>query len=223
MLEFTQNHSTDLQLISQAILNREPMGFARFGDGEKATIQNRPYRADGWATFNNIELANKMSEAIKFDHPLYYVGISCPCCDPSSNRFYKRMVSVPKTHVTYANMFSNGNADVADEFLKNLLKEDIEILGCKEEATIRIAKNMVRPLVDPTKYLEMIENSSKDIVLLSAGPYSCILIHEYLARNHKPKTLIDVGSALDIIFGRRIRQYHKPNHPYRKRMCRNVI
>lgn len=223
MLEFTQNHSTDLQLIFEAILHREPIGFSRFADGERATIEGKRVRADGWVANNNKELSIEMSKAISFNHPQYYLGISCPCCDSRSNLFYRKKVQVPKSHVSYSTIFANGNADTAEYFLKNLLKEDIEIVGCRDESTIKIGPNMVSPLVDPTEILDKIEKSSKSIILLAAGPYSCILIYEYLKRNCKGKVMIDVGSALDGIFGRQTRQYHKSNHPYRKRICGNVI
>lgn len=221
MLEFTHNHSTDLELIFQAIDDRIPFVFSRFADGERAAIEGRKTGTDGWFINRNEKLSNLMKEAIQYSHPNYYLGISCPCCDLSSNRFYKKLITLPKEHVSYSTLFANGNTEVAKTLLRDLVN-NVDIVGCKNEATIQIDKNMVQPLIDPTETLEKME-SGKDIILLAAGPYSCVLCYEYLKRGMKPKTIVDIGSALDGIYGRITRNYHRAGHRNRSIVCRGVI
>jgi hypothetical protein len=222
MLEFTHNHSTDLKLICQAIVDKEPIVFARFADGERAAIEGKKCGTDGWKIHNNRQLASSMMESISYNHPNYYVGISCPCCDLSSNKFYKKIVGVPHSHISYSTIFANGNTEEAFSFFSTLTKS-ADIVGCKNEATIKIQRNMLQPFVDPTETLEQIANSDKEVVLLAAGPYSCVLAHQYLVRNFVPKTIIDVGSALDGIYGRVTRRYHQVGHRNRNIVCKDVV
>lgn len=227
MICFIQDHKKDLEILKSAILDNEIMYFSRFADGERATIEGRQCRADGWIANKkgkNRQLLESMDKAISYVHPQYYIGFSCPCCDVSSNSFYRKKIKLSKEHLTYSTIFANGNVDIAEKFLTDLIQNtDIEIVGCKNESTIKIAENMIEPLVDPTLCLEQIANSTKNIILLAAGPYSCILIYEYLLRNMPSKTIIDIGSALDGIYGRKTRRYHEAGHMNRRKVCKNLL
>lgn len=228
MICFIQDHKKDLEILKSAILDNEIMYFSRFGDGEKLAIEKNPCGGDGWAAnrtqVKNDELAKAMYNSLIYIHKDYYIGISCPCCDLRSNKFYIRNVKLDKSHITYANIFSNANILIAENFIRELLLSGkVDVVGCEEEATIKIPKNVVEPLVDPTLYLEQIANSTKNIILLAAGPYSCILIYEYLLRNMPSKTIIDIGSVFDGACGRKTRKLHEADHMNRRKVCKNLL
>ena len=226
-ITFTQDHKKDLEILKSAILDNEILYFSRFADGERSTIEGRNCRADGWIANKNgknRQLSDIMSKAISYTHNNYYIGFSCPCCDAPSNRFYKQRIKLNLENLTYSTIFANGNVNIAEVFLKELIKStDLDIVGCKDESTIKISENMIEPLVDSSICLDQMANSSKNIILLAAGPYSCILMYEYLLRQMPPKTIIDIGSALDGIYGRKTRRYHTDGHKNRIKICRNLL
>ena len=159
-----------------------------------------------------------LMQSLQLLHEDYHIGVSCPCCDQISTIFYKGVKAVPDSRTTSSNIFVNGNADFSAPRLKALVDRGFAVLGSYDMATIKIARNMVCPFVDPTPILDEMEKQRG--ILISAGPYSCILIYLYLAQKRPPQALVDVGSILDPIFRVGTRRYHREGHPNRSKVCR---
>lgn len=92
------------------IRSGENFALLRFGDGERAIMENRPvHTGDGWSSpGQQTSLGAALNDALALDGANVYHGISCPCCDRAA--YYWYMTRVPRReNVTFSNLFVNAN------------------------------------------------------------------------------------------------------------------
>lgn len=218
---FIGDFEYDLETILYAVDDGVPFGFARYADGERIISCGGYKDMDGWEYPGGSGLLSMdLRIGMMYRDPAYFIGISCKCCAPEDNEWYLQRVLSANDHITFSNIFANNNHKRFKEYLgKNI--RDFDILSSKPEATIQFPVNAIHPYPRLDEYLDSMENSEKDVILLSAGPVSGILIMRYIDEGRKPKTLLDVGSALDPYFGRKSRGYTK-GWPTAHKICRSV-
>lgn len=216
-MRFTQDFIKDF---GQLDFNGEPFALARFGDGERGFCMGRPTPCcDGWYyDGSDTPYALKLRETVRADLPGYYIGISCPCCDPESHKWYLENVRAPLWRVTYANIFVNGNYKRTKKLLKRLFRTGVALVSSKG-GDYTVPENAINPEFDYSGLLEELFRVDRPI-LVAAGPLANILVYEYWRLAPRKQTIVDIGSVLDRkIQGRRTRGYQKLLSSKLRRIC----
>lgn len=212
-IRFEQDFERDFEKID---LYGKPFALARFGDGECAICTGRKIRvSDGWSfDGSNVSMANDLREALIADIPGYYLGISCPCCDPAGAQWYRRTVRAPKERLTFANIFVNANYK---RF--KALNLSNTVLVSSERGDFKVPRDAITEGFDYSELLTRLFSVDRTI-LVAAGPLSCILIHKYWLYAPRPQVIIDIGSTLDpLIYGKPTRSYHHVDSPNTSKVC----
>jgi hypothetical protein len=214
MIRFTQDFKKDFE---QLYLEGEPYAFARFGDGERSLCMGHAVTVkDGWSyDGTDTPLALKMREAVGADVPGYYIGISCPCCDPQGHDWYMAHIKAPPWRVTFANIFVNANYK---RFRKLNLKNTV-LVSCAE-GDFTVPKNALNPPFDYTDLLKQLYEVDKPI-LVAAGPVGKAILFDYWLNAPNKQIILDIGSVLDKqIHGHRTRRYQKRWGPNSRIVCK---
>jgi hypothetical protein len=203
--------TTEIIKFYNKLLNNEKFAIARYGDGEMIAMRGQTITsgAGEWNTNGTdprYQIArNYLHESFTFKDDDYYVGIVCPCCQGQQN--FMNMVKgsgQDMDHLTYANLFVNGNYKY---FLENFIpffKDKEIVLVANEVSKIEALPFSVE--FYPVKYNAWIENiniieelksrnDSNKIYLLACGPLGKILSYK-LWQHNKNNTYLDVGSTL---------------------------
>lgn len=212
MLE--SNFIEDIQFIFKKLKNKEYFSFSKYADGEYKILKNEFItNCDGW-TFNPQTHQTEFSyllESYKYSHPDYYVGISCPCCQPKEHIEWMRN-NVGTKNVTWANIFVNANYNFFKEnFIKEFKNWDGDVilvankLGLNKKLPFKVDFYMpieIGAWINP--YLEHIINELKSkaeeknnqLFLFSGGPLGNILAHQLHLVN-KNNMYLDIGSTIN--------------------------
>lgn len=253
-----KNFFDDIKLFESKLKNKEPFSFLRYSDGELFIMQgkNLTLNSNGSLVENqfypihwdeedhkeiNAEKDSKIKdmliESYKFNYQNYFKGISCKCCVGEENNKFFLDLSNDTEHLTWANLFVNGNYPY---YLSNILplfsnyevilianeKTKIENLPFKVKKFFKIGKNCIindLHLVNTiTNYIKE-NNINNHLFLFSASSLSQILIYN-LFKENKNNTYLNVGTTLNHLFGiscnRGYLSYHSDkNHPDIKKMC----
>jgi hypothetical protein len=132
--------------------------------------------------------------------------------------------------VTFSNVFVNGNYE---DFLQRVQyqhqRTNLTTIGCMPQNPFRVPRNLVN-MPGNMEFIDglvqcLIEDVGACPLFVAAGPASSIIIHRYWMRAKRRRTILDIGSALDLTCGRATRGYHNYDHPNRTKMCRwsNVL
>jgi len=203
----------------------EPFALVRFADGERALCEGRPIRLhnefESWqSTGESTPFTQLLNASLRADLPGYCIGISCPCCDEDAHRWYLKQVTVPRLQLTFSNLFVNGNHD---RFLNRVEREKFTercVIVSSGKGQFCVPRQAVNDDWDMDGLVEQLCAVDRPI-LVAAGPAANVLIHKYWQRATRRQTIVDVGSALDgWIHGAGTRNYHRPDHPNRKKICR---
>jgi len=206
--------SDDIKFIFEKLKSRQPFSFSKYADGEYKVLRNEFItNCDNW-TFNPVEHsveAKLLLDSYKYEHQDYYVGISCPCCQPMDHIEWMRQ-EVGTKNVTWANIFVNSNYPY---FVENFIQEFNRwegrvILVANEEGIgkdlpfkvnryvpIRIGSWLnpdLEIIVDSMKAQAEVEDGQ--LFLFSAGPLGNILAHQLHMVNPR-NTYIDIGSTIN--------------------------
>lgn len=235
-----KNFKKDLIMFKQKIESSENFAFVRFSDGEADILKNLKlvisdnyviegdfvhnfgYPSDDHKHFDPEKHAfvrDKLIESFLFSKDNYYTGIACPCCigGPQAHTWMKREISRPSKHLTWANLFVNGNYSYFIEEVLPALKKRNIVLVCSENANLekakkeleinvvkdfRVGKNCIvndHHLVEEIKSW-IVDNDIKDhVFLFSASSLSEILIHQ-LFRDCDYNTYLDIGTTMHPFF-----------------------
>lgn len=210
----TTSFRKDLELIYDKLAARESFSFSKYADGEYKILVNQPItNCDGWTFIperDKIEYKSLL-DSFQYDHKDYYVGISCPCCQPQSHVDWMRD-NVKSENITWANLFVNSNYEFfADKFFPefNDWDDDVIFVGHKDgmDKELPFETNYYLPIdigywKEP--YLShIIETLSEvcvkkngQLFLFSAGPLGNILAHQLHVKNPN-NTYIDIGSTVN--------------------------
>lgn len=189
-----------------------PFALGRFGDGELAILRgfrvgNNEFQYPG----GQSGFRDALWTAFRYQHPRYYVGIVCPCCqNHSSWEWMRQMSGQDDSNLTWNNIWVNSHYRRFLYDVLPLFDEYQVVLICNEDANhmslpfeTRVVwkvpdnawKKPVMDYVSP----EVIDGIKKDgptLVLSAAGPTSEPFI-SYLHKSNEDVTMLDIGSTLD--------------------------
>ena len=218
----------------QKILRGENFALSRYGDGERALILGRKFKAqEGWNTSGGgTALGEALLESLNIDAPNFYYGISCPCCDSAAYYWYLR--NIKSSNVTFANIWLNDNFKAFQRNFQTLERDAILITNWRGKGKTFGRLNVKRHYVvsdDCVKFWEEDgENLIRQIIaetgheknllyVVSAGPLSCVIIAA-LFKNNPDNCYIDFGSATDLMTHEKVtRPYMIDGTPYAEQSC----
>lgn len=200
----------DFFKIFNLLKEKKKFSFSKYADGEYAILRNQKItNCDGW-TFDpdkDMRYRQALLESFGFSDDEYYVGISCPCCVPRGHVDWMRgNVGVDDDHLTWANLFVNGNYDLFKiHFLPEFENHDIILVASvrgnpanlpfKIEEHYGIFKAAWKENYDLINIL-INQNYKDKLFLFCAGPLGNMLAHRLWAVN-KDNIYIDIGSTLN--------------------------
>ena len=209
----------DIRVFRKKLKDKEVFTFSKFADGEWAAMQSVRLNNNEFRFVNSQEhliARDLLVKAFRFQHPNYYVGVSCPCCQ--GNNFEKMLEysEQPIEKLTWANLWVNSNYKYYKRYVVPLFKQyktvlvankdsNIENLpkGFKPEIFCPIEKDawvVSRDKIDDMKKAIDDNNMEGWLFLFCAGPFGNILAHQltdYCDKN----TYLDIGSTLNPFLG----------------------
>ena len=214
-LFFRQNFRGDFE---QFDFRGPAFAFARFADGERAICMGKPVEgADGWRYAGGASpFQEALLAALRFNDRDYYIGISDGCCDAAAKEWYLRQITVPMSHVTFSNIFVNGNYE---RFKRLDLSAAATV--APEGGDYWVPQDVIGSQFDIDQLVARLVRVERTI-LVSAGPASAVIIHRYWqsAPPERRQAIVDVGSAIDeCTKGRRTRQYQVPGSRNAELVC----
>ncbi len=231
----TQNFRGDLTGMIDALQHSEPFAFVRYGDGERAIIERRALQVNKYLEQWDSKGADSDAFAERLEASLvegcdgWYVGVSCPCCDPPAHQWYLSKMRAPRGRVTYANLVVNGNWPIwMDEALKwwgtGYLKK-AALVACDSRADYQVRPNAVNGF-DALQALDDLADelrSETRPIFVAAGPAAEVLIHRYwtITPPEQRQPIIDIGSTFDVMLrGRdRFRRGYQMGSPEASKVC----
>jgi hypothetical protein len=190
--------------------NKIPFSFSKYADGEYAILINKKItNCDNWTYDPKIDeiYGKKLLESFKFNEDGYYVGISCPCCVNANDVTWMREnVGVDKEHLTWANLFVNGNYNnFRSIYVPEFSNHDVVLvankyanpknLPFKVEEFIPIGNVAWKENYNLVEELPLKEYKNK-LFLFCAGPLGNMLAAEMWKYN-KNNIYMDIGSTLN--------------------------
>lgn len=213
-MEFTvgsdKNFTKDIEIIFNALKNREKFSFSKYADGEYAILIDRKItNCDNWTYDPDLHqmYRDELMESYQYNEDGYYVGISCPCCVGNEDTKWMRdNVRVNDKNLTWANIFVNGNYNYfKNNFIPEFNNHDIILvanenanivnLPFKIEEHIKVTGTAWKDNFDLLGSLPKKEYSDK-LFLFCAGPLGNMLAYN-MWKNNKNNTYIDIGSTLN--------------------------
>ncbi len=210
----TDSFKGDIEFIFNKVKNREHFSFSKYADGEYKVLVNEPItNCDNW-TFNpkvhSIEY-QYLIDSFKYKNPAYFVGISCPCCQPINHIKWMRD-NVKSDNLTWANLFVNSNYEY---FKKHFFPEfdnwngEVTVVanevGFRNKLPFKVNNYLpirigswfnpeLEHIIDMMKV--QAEKSNNQLFLFSAGPMGNILSHQLHIVNPN-NTYLDIGSTIN--------------------------
>lgn len=213
-MPFTPNFEDDIKFIFNKLKNKQNFSFSKYADGEYKVLRNEFItNCDNW-TFDpslHKQEYQYLLDSYRYDHPDYYVGISCPCCQPSSHIQWMRD-NVGSKNVTWANLFVNKNYEFfTTYFFPEFNKWEGEVTlvanekGLNKDLPFKIHNYLpiqigswfnpvLQHIIDILK--EKASQSSNQLFLFSGGPLGNILAHQLHTVNPN-NTYVDIGSTIN--------------------------
>lgn len=223
---FKREFKRDCITLFDALEKREKFAFTRYGTGECALLRGNPAfgKASHWKANpeKNASYYAAMKAAWECERPDWYVGISCPCCNPVQFRWYSEHLHIPKERLTFAQLFMGSNwPPVRRWLLKH--RKDYVLVG-PHKCDFEVPADVFTGNWDWTQLRHTLQEINAGTpILFAAGPVGKVLCHELLPTATGP--LVDIGSALDIdLWGHPTRAYlRRPTgKPLRKKKERQA-
>lgn len=229
-----KNFNEDIKVLLEMLKSDINFSFSKYADGEYAMLRNISITVqpcDNWSFRSELDkkYSDFLLESFKYFEPGYYVGISCPCCQPMPNvQWMRDTLGAPKEYVTWANIFVNGNYKFfMDNFIPEFKKKKVVIVasekGNKEklpfevEEYIPIKQTAWRDNFDLVEKLSNTKHSGK-LFLFCAGPLGNMLAYS-MWKHNKNNTYMDIGSTLNPWIVGVNRDYMYENGHYYGRNC----
>lgn len=210
----TNNFNGDIEFIFNKIKNKEYFSFSKYADGEYKVLCNEYItNCDNWTfdpSIHHLEY-KYLIDSYQYNHSDYYVGISCPCCQPSSHIDWMKE-NVGSKNVTWANIFVNSNYEYfKNNFFPEFNKWEGEITLIANEQgegkNLPFKINNYLPIQIGSWFNPSLEhiidllkekaiNQNNQLFLFSGGPLGNILAHQLHLVN-KNNTYIDIGSTIN--------------------------
>jgi hypothetical protein len=234
-MELTGNMTEHLDQIIAKINNGENFGVIRPSDGEYLILENNTFtNCDNWTNYSNGVLREQLIEAVKTVNPKLYIGIPCNSCGHSPAHIYDDYLEkykVPKSQLTYANVFCNSNWIKSINFFKSYSKGFYFITtGTKEcefpiKERLYIDKFLVNNWnndwnTETNRILDYIKDKKNEVICFASGPLTKVWIPKCMALN-PDNVYLDIGSVLDYFTKgtENARPYTDSNTSYSKECC----
>jgi len=228
------NMKQHLEQIINKIKNGVKFGLIRPSDGEYLILENYTFtNCDNWTNQSNSILRDQLMESIKIINPKLYIGIPCNSCEhyiPTIYEDYLNKYKVPKSQLTYANVFCNSNWITFVNFLKSCQGFYLITTGTLEcdfpiVDRFYIDKYLVNNWnsiweLETNRILDYIQDKNDKLICFASGPIAKVLIPKCM--NINPNNIyLDIGSILDsytkgVQFAR---PYTDENHTNSKKSC----
>lgn len=208
------NFAEHFDMILNKVKDGDYFSFSKYADGEYKILRNEKItNCDNW-TFDpdkHRDEQKMLLDSFMYDHPDYFVGVSCPCCQPMPHCQWMRD-TVQTKNITWANLFVNSNyprfksemftafnqwkgkvtlvANEAGEGKPLPFKVD-NYVPCNGEAFLfpSVAEHIVQ-------LQKAALEEDNQLFLFSAGPLGNILAHRLHLANQN-NTYIDIGSTIN--------------------------
>lgn len=208
------NFTESIQTIFNKLKNREHFSFSKYADGEfKILVNEHIINCDNWE-FDPVKDQRSydlLLDSYRYKHDDYYVGISCPCCQPMDHVQWMRD-NVGTDNVTWANIFVNSNYQFfVDNFIPEFNNWEGDVILVSHESTklknlpFKVDYHMpikIGAFKEPDleyhlhKMLSIAKHANDQLFLFSAGPLGNILAYQlHMANEHN--TYIDIGSTIN--------------------------
>lgn len=232
------NFKEHFYFFKDKILRNENFVFARYADGERMILNNQSilqgtqaFNIDKWKYENNKLFCSDLLLTCNHREHNYYYAISCKCCDPAGEIFYKNLFQ--NHNITFSNLFINSNYKLFIEFVENLNKDVILIANkaCKNSKyPFKVIDNFAiendcvnwyeaNKIIILEQLLVLSKKYQNKLFFVSAGPLSEILIHN-LYINNPDNCYVDIGSSLDIYTHKKItRPYQMKDSIFYNKEC----
>jgi hypothetical protein len=200
----------DFYIIYDLLKTKTPFSFSKYADGEYAILKNQKItNCDNW-TFNpdiHQKYHKELLESFRFNDDGYYVGISCPCCVPIEHvNWMRENVCVDKNHLTWANIFVNGNYnDFKKYFIPEFSKNNVILVATEKGDATKLPFSVEEHIkitgtawYDNFNLIEELSNRNDNgkLYLFSAGPLGNMLAAKMWKKN-KNNIYIDIGSTIN--------------------------
>jgi len=221
----------------------EPFALSRWGDGEYRLLEMIPLirtpsqiaSTNVWGfdpTNENERIAAKrITDSLSFESKGLYWGITCPSCSVCNIKGDKHYeMYEDKTHLTYANLFVNGNHEEVQITLPQILKKKNVVFVGNENAKVEQLRFPVSKhfkvgsnawlhdyeiIQDLKEYISNFEGEGL-VFLFACGPLSNYLITE-IWKETQEHFLLDIGSSFDVyLYNRGTRGFHSGKGGYGK-------
>lgn len=208
----------DFDVIGNALLpyyGGPPFALARYADGEAKILQGKRHNAksDGWATDGSDDLRERLKESLRCNLWGWNVGITAESHHADCHEYLLSQVKLEPAFITLAEVF----------IFSNYVR--VQVMDLSHCLTIGSRAEYDTPgQPDDSRWPQVVDElvqvmaSDSRTILVSAGPWGKVLIHEYWKRcpNNRKRVCIDIGSALDERRKeRRTRAYQNPESPKR--------
>jgi len=209
----------DIRVFRKKLKDKEVFTFSKFADGEWLVLEgkridNKEFRFVN--SLENIEARESLENAIRFQHPNYYVGVSCPCCQGNAFESMVDFSGQPLEKLTWANLWVNSNYKYYKSYVVPLFKQYKTVLVANKDSNIENLPKGLKPeifcpieknaWIDSKECIETLKDAIDKhkmkgwLFLFCAGPFGNILAHqltEYCDKN----TYLDIGSTLNPFLG----------------------
>lgn len=199
-MRLVQDFSADFESLTGALCPSYigSLAFARYADGEAAIMRGKPHNAksDGWRWRSawKSALPDRLLEALRYNAHGWHLGITAEDHHAKDHAYLMNEVRVEPQFVTFAEIFIFANYQRfirlnLDHCLTIGQRCDVDVPGRPDDpAWAQTIDDLVPFMVQCSRPM-----------LVSAGPWACVLLHEYWKRcpQSMRRVVLDVGSALD--------------------------
>lgn len=185
-----------------------PFGFARFNDGEIKGIKENNFTASRGAQVINGKLKNQLLNALKYKSKNYWVGIPCPNCYPELFSYANNIVGEYEYKTSAVELINKNFNTFITKVVPILGSKNLHWVGGEDQNPSNLAQLNLRfssitkvPSREAFSSYEQVLTlytsfSSKDIVLLSAGPLERVLVYQWF-KARPDVTFLGLGSTFD--------------------------
>jgi len=181
--------------------------FSKFADGEWMSMCQVPVNNGEFESNNSTHDAMvRLRESFQYKDDRYYIGVSCPCCQGENHYKMVRASKQDEDHLTFANIFVNGNYKFFKEnFIPEFAKHKIHLVANESSKIDNLPFEVEKfyPIgfsawVNNHDLIEQIikEDHEDKLFLFCCGPFGNILAHRLWEANKK-NIYMDIGSTLN--------------------------
>lgn len=211
--------------IASFLKNNIPFCFSKMNDGELSSILKHDTPISRGYQSPNLELSEKLKEALQYKAHNYFVGLPCKFCYSGHYQMAMMLTADEKynDNVFYpANILINSNYIKTKNLLEEILPNKNVIVVVNESANtsnlpfnpkfvIKVPESNSWDVFNNIKPLNLLFNDG-DVVLLLCGPLGRVLCYEWYKANNKI-TFIELGSFYDNLTNNKAYMYHTGTVP----------